>query len=239
MPSVGPFYFNTAVNINNGGNDWINPDNAEGAPDGNFATYHIDLNTFGSYLRLTNMNASLPYIPQDCYLSGCELSFDAYQDSGSIQNLLVFARMFPNPQGSDLEGLNVGTSLTWSSYIGSQTKLFQPLGTFTSAQVNDTGFGFDVGFETSSGGSGYTIFIDSVRVLLYYTPISQIVSNKIETFPALPWMREGQVPKVRLRKKSRQYFPTGKPLYLQSKTISSNFNKPAISLKLNKSGLTI
>lgn len=234
MPSVGPFYFGTSQDL--GTKDvnsfWIDAQNAEFAPNGNYAECTLQqVGTSGNYesniLGFWDWRGSS--IPAGTIIT--DILISVYGHSGSINATINIA---PYNNGIVNSFVDYGEVLTRSDSWFTDLSIisaFPTAPTYSNINLGDVGFAIYL-----NSVNGIAAFIDSARMTVVYEsqPSNIIVSNKFETFPALPWMREGQVPKVRLRKKSRQYFPTGKPLYLQSKAISSNFNQPAISLKLNK-----
>lgn len=249
MPSVGPFYFGTAKDLGEVSGvaaPWINPQNVCTAPSNGF-TANCTLEQIGysgtyvgNILGVKNWQPSSA-LPSDSYISISDIIVSIY--NGNVPNpgniLTAFFYGYNDGLGNAQLSQVINTFDSW-------TPDFSILNAFSSA----SNINFPSTTDVNNGEVGFAVYFDcteiiqldllSVRMTVVYEFSSvNIVSNKSEIFPALPWMLEGQTPKVRSRKKSRQYFPVGKPLYLQSKAISSNFNQPAISLKLNKSSLAI
>jgi|GEM_PF-5603596 len=153
MPSEGPAYFGTVI----GGSQWINPEFAEGAPDGNHADYNAGSDPEW-WLTLSNWQGSLP---AGNYIIPAQTAIEAYCNSFA-QTINITTQLMVDGATYGLaaaKSVAIDNTNQWLS-IADGTWDLSGLLPITTSQS----FGFRVHFPAIIN----QVHIDSVRMTVYF-----------------------------------------------------------------------
>lgn len=167
MPNVGPNFFNlSAAPINNPPNNWTNPGNASGAPNGNYASVPCQINIASYYLWFTQW-LGIQYLPPTVNLNSVLIELYGYVDPTAASAGLNFQSAFVL-NNNFVPGATTGTiafttSPSWQSLVRVSGSSFAYNGS-----VNST-WGVAIEFYYTSGSFGSApLYIDSARMTVSY-----------------------------------------------------------------------
>lgn len=162
MASQGPSFAGTASSVGGETAFWSNPSNAE-ANDSSYATATLFGNDQSQRLTLTNFGFT---IPGGSTITGVEVNVERSAISGAVRDVTLFLLKSSAEVGSGLGNVGDWPGVDGVVTYGGSTTLWGT--TFTSSEVNNSGFGVDIQCEEHSGSLS-TAQIDYVTITVYYT----------------------------------------------------------------------
>lgn len=167
MSTQGPSFAGTVsqISTNDGGNVWSNLNNIK-ANDGLFASMPFESTFFsaGNSLVTTNFGFS---VPTTATINGITVAINRRQDNTSTQDSGIQLL-----KASTVVGTNKSTGASWPSTattitFGSVSDLWGT--TWTPAEVNGSGFGFQLDCVGNSF-AGSQANVDYITITITYTP---------------------------------------------------------------------
>ncbi|HVX15956.1 MAG TPA: hypothetical protein VHC22_32530 [Pirellulales bacterium] len=179
--SAGPDYFGAVAQDNSWGGpiNWSSPANAEGAPDGSYASFAFSgSSNFPYLLDFTGWQGS---IPADAMPVGMTFTFYGHWSFGSPQSIEIDAIIIiGGTTGTGGSGVLIAQNLTvsntdqWFASWGATNDNFASWGLGgsgrpipTAAQVNAGDFGVALFIDAATTSAG-TFYVDSAEMTVYY-----------------------------------------------------------------------
>lgn len=158
----------TADNLDDGKNEWNNPNNAK-ADDTSYADVLGAKNETSDYLLLTNFGFTSTHIPDGATIDGFEIVCSRYADVADQYYDSVFRLYYD----SALIGDNIASATKWpitspadATYGGATNKCGT---TLTQANVLSTGFGIALKIAKGSNSNYNAAYVNYIKIRVYYT----------------------------------------------------------------------
>ena len=171
MASSGPNYptsISTQAVAPEDDHDWTNPTNI-GADDGAYATMASSINLATYSYRLKAQGFAFA-IPAGATIDGIKVEIERHENSSSYDGLDYRVQLLD--AAGALVGDNKASATEWSTTMviatyggATDTWAASP----TAAMVNDVDFGVVLSLKFNSHASGYTGYVDFIRITIYYT----------------------------------------------------------------------
>jgi hypothetical protein len=145
--------------------DWVTPDNAKSSDD-NYSTVTLN-NEKSRILYASNFGFS---IPLDATINGIVVSVEGKVESGTQYVYYWVSKTAPTYGGN---GVNFSTTELYRT-SGSSTTLW--IQSWTPSDINSSNFGVSISSSFSTPITN-TIYVDHIRVDVYYTEASVIPSH--------------------------------------------------------------